>query len=81
MNRRMCIKFESRKISVAGYQCDKSDFDFHNADNECSTDAIELYLKTTVAKCIVRQSKTRVRDKSHCELHLYRIIEGFGVSL
>ena len=30
----MCIKFESRKICVAGNQCDNSDFDFHNVENE-----------------------------------------------
>ena len=30
----MCIKFESRKICVAGNQCDKSDFDFHNAEHK-----------------------------------------------
>ena len=29
----MCIKFESRKICVAGNQCDNSDFDFHNAEH------------------------------------------------
>ena len=26
LNRRMCIKFESRKICVAGNQCDNGDF-------------------------------------------------------
>ena len=31
LNRRICIKFESRKICVAGNHCDNSDFDFHNA--------------------------------------------------
>ena len=30
----MCIKFESRKICVAGNQCDNSDFDFHNAEDK-----------------------------------------------
>ena len=30
----MCIKFESRKICVAGNQCDDSDFDFHNAEHK-----------------------------------------------
>ena len=30
----MCIKFESRKICVAGNQCDKNDFDFHNAEHK-----------------------------------------------
>ena len=30
----MCIKFESRKICVAGNQCDKSDFDFQNAEHK-----------------------------------------------
>ena len=30
----MCIKFESRKICVAGNQCDNSDFDFHNVEHE-----------------------------------------------
>ena len=30
----MCIKFESRKICVAGNQCDNSDFDFHNAEHK-----------------------------------------------
>ena len=35
LNGRMCIKFESRKpICVAGNQCDKSDFDFHNAEHK-----------------------------------------------
>ena len=34
LNRRMCIKFESRKICVAGNQCDNSDFDFHNAEHK-----------------------------------------------
>ena len=29
----MCHKFESRKICVAGYQCDNSDFDFCNAEH------------------------------------------------
>ena len=28
LNRGMLDKFESRKICVAGYQCDNSDFDF-----------------------------------------------------
>ena len=30
----MCIRFESRKISVVGNQCDDSDFDFHNAEHQ-----------------------------------------------
>ena len=30
----MCIKFESRKICVAGNECDNSDFDFHNAEHK-----------------------------------------------
>ena len=30
----MCIKFESRKICVAGHHCDNSDFDFHNAEHK-----------------------------------------------
>ena len=30
----MCIKFESRKICVAGNQWDNSDFDFHNAEDK-----------------------------------------------
>ena len=30
----MCIKFKSRKICVAGDQCDKSDFDFHYAERK-----------------------------------------------
>ena len=30
----MCIKFKSRKICVAGNQCDNSDFDFHNAEHK-----------------------------------------------
>ena len=34
LNRRMCIKFESRKICVAGNQCDCTDFDFHNAKHK-----------------------------------------------
>ena len=34
MNRRICIKFESRKICVAGNHCDNSDFDFHNSEHK-----------------------------------------------
>ena len=34
LNRGTCIKFESRKICVAGNQCDSSDFDFHNAEHK-----------------------------------------------
>ena len=34
LNRRMCIRFESRKICVAGNQCDNSDFDFHNVEHK-----------------------------------------------
>ena len=34
LNRRMCIRFESRKICVAGNQCDNNDFDFHNAEHK-----------------------------------------------
>ena len=30
----MCIKFKSRKICVAGDQCDNSDFDFHNTEHK-----------------------------------------------
>ena len=29
----MCIKFESRKTSVVGNQCDNSDVDFRNAED------------------------------------------------
>ena len=32
-NRGMLNKFESRKICVAGYQCDNSDFDFCIAEH------------------------------------------------
>ena len=34
LNRRMCIRFESREICVAGNQCDNNDFDFHNAEHK-----------------------------------------------
>ena len=34
MNGGMLNKFESRKICVAGYQCDNSDFDFCIAEHE-----------------------------------------------
>ena len=34
LNRKMCIKFESRNICVAGNLCDKSDFDFLNAEQK-----------------------------------------------
>ena len=30
----MCIKFKSRKICVAGNQCDNSDFDFQDAEHK-----------------------------------------------
>ena len=30
----MCIKFESRKICMAGNQCDKRDLDIHNAEDK-----------------------------------------------
>ena len=33
LNRGMFNKFESRKICVAGYQCDNSDFDFCIAEH------------------------------------------------
>ena len=33
LNREMFNKFESRKICVAGYQCDNSDFDFRIAEH------------------------------------------------
>ena len=33
LNREMVNKFESRKICVAGYQCDNSDFDFCIAEH------------------------------------------------
>ena len=33
LNRRMLNKFEGRKICVAGYQCDTSDFDFCIAEH------------------------------------------------
>ena len=33
LNREMFNKFESRKICVAGYQCDNSDFDFCIAED------------------------------------------------
>ena len=34
LKRGMCIKFESRKICIAGNQCDKSDLDIHNAEDK-----------------------------------------------
>ena len=38
LNRQTCIKFESRKICVAGNHCDNSfdldDLDFHNAEHK-----------------------------------------------
>ena len=34
LKRGMCIKFESRKICVAGNQCDNGDLDIHNAENK-----------------------------------------------
>ena len=34
LNRGMFNKFESRKICVAGYQCDNGDFDFCIAEHE-----------------------------------------------
>ena len=43
LNRRICIKFESRKNCVAGINhCDKSDFDF------CIAEHNELPVKTIV---------------------------------
>ena len=33
LNRVMCNELESRKICVAGYQCDNSDFDFCSAEH------------------------------------------------
>ena len=32
--REMCIKFDIRKICIAGNQCDNSDLDFHNAEDK-----------------------------------------------
>ena len=34
LKRGMCIKFESRKICLAGNQCDKSYLDIHKAENK-----------------------------------------------
>ena len=34
LKRGMCIKFESRKICIAGNQCDKSDLNIHNAEDK-----------------------------------------------
>ena len=34
-NRGMFNKFESRKVCVAGYQCDNSDFDFALRNTAC----------------------------------------------
>ena len=34
LKRGMCIKFESRKICIAGNQCDISDLDIHNAEDK-----------------------------------------------
>ena len=34
LNRKMYSKFDSRRILVAGNQCDNSDFDFHNAEHK-----------------------------------------------
>ena len=34
LNRKMCIKFESRRICVAGNPCDNSDVDFHIAEHK-----------------------------------------------
>ena len=38
LNREMFNKFESRKICVAGYKCDNSDFDFCIAEHEFACD-------------------------------------------
>ena len=38
LNREMFNKFESRKICVAGYQCDTSDFDFCIAEQRVACD-------------------------------------------
>ena len=34
LKRGMCIKFEGRKICIAGYQSDNSDLDIHNAEDK-----------------------------------------------
>ena len=34
LKRGMCIKFESRKICIAGSQCNKSDLDIHIAEDK-----------------------------------------------
>ena len=34
LKRGMCIKFESRKICIAGNQFDNSDLDIHNAEDK-----------------------------------------------
>ena len=34
LKRGMCIKFESRKICIAGNQCDISDLNIHNAEDK-----------------------------------------------
>ena len=34
LKRGMCIKFESRKICIAGSHCDKSDLDIHSGEDK-----------------------------------------------
>ena len=55
LNRGMFNKFESRKICVAGYQCDNSDFDF------CIVEHSEL----PVIKSVRMKEETIVNN---CEL-------------
>ena len=60
LNRRMCIRFESRKICVAGNQWDDSDFDFHNTEHKeltvikiSSDEGLLTYLRVVFFMCIL----------------------------
>ena len=54
LKRGMCIKFESRKICIAGNQYDKSDLDIHNAADK--------KLHAFFYKCVPMKDETIVNN-------------------
>ena len=57
MNRRICIKFESRKICVAGNECGNSDVDFCNAERK------ELPVIKIISSCEGREDCQQLKRK------------------
>ena len=66
LNRETFNKFESRKICVAGYQCDNSDFDFCIAEHELPVIKTKTpclrFLSSAFVLLLYRQLKLRIAN-------------------